>query len=63
LPYLLVKVAREHKIRFTLGSDAKNLDQMRFIRLAASVARRGWLERSDVLNSFSFDQFIRSLKR
>lgn len=53
LPYDLVKRAREYDLKFTLGSDSHRTDHLRFLRFATSIARRGWLEKNDVMNTSS----------
>jgi DNA polymerase (family X) len=43
--------AREHGVKVCLGTDAHGLEQLDHIRYALVTARRGWLERGDVLNA------------
>lgn len=51
LPYNLVKKAREYEVRFTLGSDAHSTSQLKYLKFATAIARKGWLEKRDVLNA------------
>lgn len=53
LPYDLVKKAKSYRIRFTLGSDAHSTEQLKYLRFATAIARRGWLESKDVINADS----------
>ena len=62
LPFDLVRKASNYRIKFSLGSDAHRLAQLRFIRLAAAIARRGWLTKNNVINTYSYEQIIK-LKR
>ena len=62
LPFDLVKEAKSYGVSFSLASDAHRTDQLRFIRMATAIARRGWLEKNDVVNSLDYKQFLK-LKR
>ncbi len=63
LPFDIVKTANEsHKLLFSLGSDSHRVDHLRFIHMATAIARRGWLEKRNVINAFDCKQVI-SLKR
>jgi len=55
--------ARTKKVKIALGTDAHILDQMLTIDLGVSVARRGWLEKEDVLNCWSLDKLLKWLKK
>jgi DNA polymerase (family 10) len=55
--------ARKRGIRLGIGTDAHILDQMEYMNLGLSVARRGWLEMQDVLNTLSFDELMTHLRR
>ncbi|MFX1312460.1 MAG: PHP domain-containing protein, partial [Promethearchaeota archaeon] len=43
--------ARDYKIVFSIGTDAHNSNQLSFMDFGVSVARRGWLESKNVLNT------------
>jgi DNA polymerase (family 10) len=43
--------AKEMGIRVAIGTDSHHLDQMWMINLGVAVARRGWLEAADILNT------------
>jgi DNA polymerase (family 10) len=62
LPFDMVKLAKVYGIRFSLGSDAHRDMQLRFIRMAGAIARRGWLEKRDVVNTMDYKD-IQRLKR
>jgi len=50
--------AKEMGIQVTMGTDAHHLDQMWMISLGVAVARRGWLETTDVLNTLSLKEIL-----
>ncbi|MFX1309087.1 MAG: DNA polymerase/3'-5' exonuclease PolX, partial [Promethearchaeota archaeon] len=43
--------SRNYKINFSIGTDAHNNNQLKFMDFGVSVARRGWLESKNVLNT------------
>jgi DNA polymerase (family 10) len=51
--------AKEMGIRVGIGTDSHHLDQMWMISLGVAVARRGWLETSDVLNTLSLKEILK----
>lgn len=48
-----VKLAKEHKVKFVLGTDAHSVTNLPFMRFGIATARRGWLEKKDILNTYS----------
>src|SRR4030043_1456574 len=46
-------------IRVGIGTDAHHLDQMWMMSLGVAVARRGWLEQEDVLNTLSLKEILK----
>jgi len=44
------------KIKFTLGTDAHEKSQMRFMEFGVAQARRGWCERTDILNTLQLKE-------
>jgi len=60
------KHAKELGARFVLGSDAHSSQQLEMLRYGLAVARRGWLAKRDLLNTFEpkdFNSIWESLKR
>jgi DNA polymerase (family 10) len=51
--------AKEMGIRVGIGTDSHHLDQMWMISLGVAVARRGWLETRDVLNTLSLKEILK----
>lgn len=50
--------AKEIGVKLTLGSDAHSVPQMEFLTLGVAVARRGWLSKEDVANSWDIDRVL-----
>ena len=61
LPDFLVKEAVDHGIRMTLGTDAHHTDHMDNMIYGVSVARRGWAEPKDIINTLNYEEFRKLL--
>lgn len=48
-----IKYAKENGMRFMISTDAHNPVHLMFMRFGVSTARRGWLEKDDVINTSS----------
>ena len=53
------RMAKERGIRLSIGTDSHHLDQMWMISLGVAVARRGWLETKDVINTLSLKEMMK----
>ncbi|MCW1292182.1 MAG: DNA polymerase/3'-5' exonuclease PolX [Candidatus Parvarchaeota archaeon] len=58
LPYDLVKKAKSYNIMFHVSSDAHEVNQLRFLFFATAIARRGWLEKERILNSYPLQRIL-----
>ncbi len=57
LPDTIVFDARKEGLRFTINTDAHAVDQMDLMQYGVSVARRGWCEKRDIVNTMEYTQF------
>jgi len=62
LPDDLVRAARKRKIKFVIGTDAHRFEHYRNLRFGVAVARRGWCEREDILNTAAASDFVKLFK-
>ena len=58
-----IRMAKRHGVRFSIGTDAHATEQMNYMPYGVATARRGWLERRDVLNAQPLETVRRWLKR
>lgn len=47
------KFAKEHRVKFVIGTDSHNVKNLPFVRFGIATARRGWLNKNDILNTNS----------
>ena len=58
-----LKLAKEMGIKISIATDAHNMDNLLYMRYGVNQARRGWLERRDVINTLSAEKLLETLKR
>jgi histidinol phosphatase-like PHP family hydrolase len=63
LPDHLCREARQAGIGFAIATDAHKQANLEFMRLGVGVARRGWLEKGDVLNTLPASRLRQALKQ
>jgi DNA polymerase (family 10) len=51
--------AKEIGVKMALGTDAHSVSQMEFLSLGVDVARRGWLELGDVVNTWQIEKVLK----
>lgn len=57
-----IRVANERGTRFVIGTDAHSIDHLRYMRFGVATARRGWLEKKDILNTYSLSKIEKILE-
>jgi len=58
---IYAKQAKERGIKFVINTDAHNLNHLSFIRYGIATARRGWLEKKDILNTYTLKELEKHL--
>ncbi len=53
--------AKEMGVTLAVDSDAHSRDHLAFVRYGVATARRGWIERSDVLNALPLERLLERL--
>ena len=59
---LHAKMAKELGVPLVISTDTHVTSQFDFMTYGVSIARRGWVEKKDVLNTLESDQLIKRLK-
>ena len=62
LPDFLVRDAIKKGVKLSLGTDAHHMDHMENMKYGVSVARRGWAEKKDIVNTRNFEEFGKMLE-
>lgn len=56
------KRAKEIGVKIAISTDSHFTDQLDYMSLGVSVARRGWLEKDEVVNTYPFEKLLQWLK-
>jgi DNA polymerase (family X) len=56
-----VKMAKQFGVQLVINTDMHVTSQFDFIAYGVSIARRGWVEKKDVLNALPYEELMRTL--
>ena len=56
-------MAKDMGVKMAIGTDSHALDHMRFLRFGTAMARRGWLEKKDILNTYDLREIEKAFGR
>jgi len=62
LPDDLAKSAMEWGVDLIIDSDAHSTRELSFMRYGVDNARRGWIQKDNVINTLTYDKFIKKLR-
>ena len=57
------KMAKEMGVRLAISTDTHITNQFDFMEYGVAIARRGWLEKRDVLNTMDYHSLLAALKK
>jgi DNA polymerase (family 10) len=60
---VLARRARDLGVKLVISTDAHALEHLDMMRFGVDVARRGWLEKKDILNCLPADELVNYLKK
>ena len=63
LPGELIKAGLDAGSKFALSTDAHNVLHLPYYTLGLNMARRGWIQKKDLLNSWTMDKIVRALQK
>ena len=55
--------AKEMGVKIAINTDAHETEQLQVMKLGVSVARRGWLEPKDVINTLTINELLKAIKK
>jgi DNA polymerase (family 10) len=55
--------AKETGVRLSIDTDSHAVEQLAAMSLGVSVARRGWLSSSDVINTLSCEELLKTIRK
>jgi DNA polymerase (family 10) len=57
-----LRMAKDRGVRVVISTDAHSTRGLGAMRFGVNMARRGWLEKRDVINTLPLDQFLAALR-
>jgi len=57
-----LRMCKDRGVKVVISTDAHSTRHLAFIRYGVTMARRGWLEKKDVINTLPVKQFLAALR-
>ncbi len=57
-----LRMCKERGVKVVISTDAHTTTNLAFIRYGVTMARRGWLEKKNVINTLPADEFLAALR-
>ena len=57
-----LRMCKQRGVKVVISTDSHNALHLPFMRYGVATARRGWLEKSDVINTLPVEQFLGALR-
>jgi DNA polymerase (family X) len=58
-----LRMCKDKGVKVVISTDSHSTGNLKFIRHGVTMARRGWLERNDVVNTRPVGEFLKELRR
>ena len=62
LKEVYLRMCKEKGVKVVISTDSHNTSNLSFIRFGVTMARRGWLEKKDVINTLPAKEFLSALR-
>ncbi|PHO08299.1 histidinol-phosphatase [Thermoanaerobacterium thermosaccharolyticum] len=62
LDWRYIKYAKEKGVKFAICPDAHRIEGLDDVKYGVGIARKGWLEAKDVINTYDYDELNKVLK-
>jgi len=56
------RMAKDERVKLSIDSDAHNVSHIRYLEFGIAQARRGWVEKKDVINAWPIEKMLKMLK-
>ena len=57
-----LRMAKERGVKIVISTDSHTAQNLTFMKYGVETARRGWLEKHDVINTLPLEQFLAALR-
>ena len=62
LKEVYLRMCKERGVKVVISTDSHNTTNLSQIRYGVTMARRGWLEKKDVINTLPVEEFLKALR-
>lgn len=62
LPDQLIRQCVNNNVKMVINTDSHSSDQMNNMKYGVSMAKRGWAEKNDILNTLEYNDFMKWLR-
>jgi len=60
---LYIRRAKNIGVKMIINTDTHQKEHLKFMEYGVAMARRGWSEKSDIINTLPAEELLKSLKR
>lgn len=57
-----LRMAKQRGVKITISTDAHSTTHLEFMKYGVGTARRGWIEKKDVINALPLEKFLAALR-
>jgi DNA polymerase (family 10) len=57
-----LRMAKQRGVKIVISTDSHTASNLKFMKYGVITARRGWIEKKDVINTLPLDQFLAALR-
>jgi DNA polymerase (family 10) len=57
-----LRMAKERGVKIVISTDSHSTANLRFMKYGVITARRAWIEKNEVINTFPTDEFLGALR-
>jgi DNA polymerase (family X) len=57
-----LRMAKDRGVKIVISTDSHNAASLKYMKYGVITARRGWIEKKDVINTLPLDEFLASLR-
>jgi DNA polymerase (family X) len=57
-----LRMAKQRGVKIVISTDSHTTSNLKYMKYGVTTARRGWIEKKDVINTLPVDQFLAALR-
>jgi DNA polymerase (family X) len=57
-----LRMAKQRGVKIVISTDSHTTGNLKYMKYGVTTARRGWIEKKDVINTLPLDEFLASLR-